>query len=82
MTDKHKTRITKKIHKGSITLERSKIKLLEGLNMFDGTLFVCFPHGSAWVEPVLSKDNLTVLTSPLLLMRIKTNRCLVSVNDP
>ena len=37
MTDKHKTQITKMIHKRSIPLERSVRKLLEGLNIFDGT---------------------------------------------
>ena len=36
-TDKHETRVTKRIHKRSNALERSVRKLLEGLNMFDGT---------------------------------------------
>ena len=37
MTDKDETQITKRIHKRSTALERSVRKLLEGLNMFDGT---------------------------------------------
>ena len=37
MTDKHETQIIKMIHKRSTALERSVRKLLEGLNMFDGT---------------------------------------------
>ena len=36
MTYKHKTQITKRIHKRSTALERSVRKLLEGLNMFVG----------------------------------------------
>ena len=37
MTDKHETQIIKRIHKRSTALERSVRKLLEGLNIFDGT---------------------------------------------
>ena len=37
MTDKHETQIIKRIHKRSTALERSVSKLLEGLNIFDGT---------------------------------------------
>ena len=36
MTNKHRTQIIKRIHKISTALERS-VKILEGLNMFDGT---------------------------------------------
>ena len=37
MTDKHHTQIAKRIHKRITALEWSVRKLLEGLNMFDGT---------------------------------------------
>ena len=37
MTDKHEPEITKSIHKTSTALELSVRKLLEGLNMFNGT---------------------------------------------
>ena len=36
MTDKHEIQITKRINKRNTALEQS-IKILEGLNMFDGT---------------------------------------------
>ena len=40
--DRHKTHITKKIHKRSTALERSVKYILEGLNMFDGIkLTIC-----------------------------------------
>ena len=35
--DNHETQVTKLIDKRNTTLERSVRKLLEGLNMFDGT---------------------------------------------